>query len=36
MKVNQSRNIGEPTLTQKEFNEVLESKGYEIDSIEKN
>lgn len=35
-KVNYLRNIGEPTLTQKEFNEILKSKGYKLNSLEKN
>ena len=35
-KVNFLGNIGEPTLTQKEFTEILKSKGYEITSLEKN
>ena len=35
-KVDYLRNIGEPTLTQKEFDERIKSKGYEIISLEKN
>ena len=31
-----SRNNKEPSLTQKEFDEIIKSKGYEIISLEKN